>query len=411
MSLEFNKILDQIAKMSSMIEALDFDARERLQLALRRYDNLPDINAIQERIELVRQSDISGYRGAVPLDGDVAEPMNAIFATPQLPPSATILAADGSQVYPNEQHPVHYYLINIGLYIYHHGADLLPEQSTIPQLAYHKSDVHDRGRVVSNRTVDARRTLNEMQALSDLAWERRGAARPLVALYDNRLLYWVSSDVTGADEIVRQYQDALKKLHDSQATLAGYLDRPVSRLVMRLLYLMSLRDAAEIKEKQLELQTAGDLSGLTDRQLFDTVLRPGERSALMVQNSPRNLSFKEFGDDYEIAFFYLKVSSGYRTSIARVDVPMWVARDARAIDELHALLVSQASMQGRNPYPYALTRADEIAVVSSTDKRKLDEMINIELRKKHIEPYRGSAKDFGKVLARSSKRRMERRRN
>jgi hypothetical protein len=64
-------------------------------------------------------------------------------------------------------------------------------------------------------------------------------------------------------------------------------------------------------------------------------------------------------------------------------------------------------MQGRNPYPYALTRADELAYVSGRDKSKLDELIKIEARKKGIDPSIFSAKDWGKELARSPKRRFE----
>jgi hypothetical protein len=64
-------------------------------------------------------------------------------------------------------------------------------------------------------------------------------------------------------------------------------------------------------------------------------------------------------------------------------------------------------MQGRNPYPYALTRADELAYVSGKDKAKLDEMISIELRKKGIDPHIFSAKMWGKELARAPQRKHE----
>ena len=84
----------------------------------------------------------------------------------------------------------------------------------------------------------------------------------------------------------------------------------------------------------------------------------------MVQNSPRNLEFKQRGVNFEIAFFYLNVGSEYQPHVVRVDVPVWVARDHRAVNELHGLLLAQCRMQGRNPYPYVLTRAHELAVVS-----------------------------------------------
>ena len=69
MTLEFNKVVNQVQKMGNMLDALDFDARQRLNLALDRFDHeATDLQAVRERIELARRSDISGYRGAAPLD-------------------------------------------------------------------------------------------------------------------------------------------------------------------------------------------------------------------------------------------------------------------------------------------------------------------------------------------------------
>lgn len=408
MSLEFAKVLPQLQKMGSMIDALDFDLTDLLALATARFEAASDLDALRERIRIVRQSDISGYRGAAPMDAPFNQPVNLLYQPPPTPEQATILAADGSQIYPNEQSPVHYYLLNTGLFIYHHGVDRAPQQISLPELFYHKSDVHDNAkRVISNRTVDARRTVNEMNQLARHSWamSREKLARPLVALYDNHLLFWANSDVTGSDQIMRDYLGAFTQLQDAGAILAGYLDSPHrSRVVTRMLYLLSLRDEAEIKAKQQDLARGGDLEGLRDIHLFDHILQPGERSAVMVQNSPRNLSYRQRGVSYEIAFFYVKVFNGFQTAIARIDMPMWVARDEAQVNILHGLILEQCTMQGLTPYPYVLTRADELAVVSGKDKRKLDELINLELRKHGIEPATRTAKDRSKQAARSDKR-------
>lgn len=408
MALEFNKVVDQVYRFGAMLDALDFDLGGRLSIAIERFFNPPPLEVIQQRVELVQGPSVSGYRGAIPLEGEAYEEISSVFVTPALPASATLAAADGSQIYPNEQAPLHYYLTNIGLFVYHHGVDRTPEQRTVPRLAFHKDHVHDpSGRVVSNRTVDARRTVYEMQELGKIAWEMRGEARPLIALYDNHLLFGVDATVLRHKTIMRSYRSALVNMHDSGALLAGYVDNPTrSRVVVRMLHLLSL-DRDELMHS--DLSTGGDLEGLRDIHLFNAVLQPGQRSAIMVQNSPRNLEYKAGeggGPSYEIAFFYLKVSSGYRDVIARVDIPMWVARDKQSVDELHALLVDQCRMQGRNPYPYALTRADELAYVSSKDKHKLDEMMHFEARRKGIDPTPFSAKSWGKELARSAKRRF-----
>ncbi len=404
MALEFNKLIEQLQKMGRMIHQIDFDVSDRLQIALDRFDAASDLDFIHERIEMVRRPDVSGYRGAAPLDPPFHERICDIFPAPATPPSATIIAADGSQIYPNDLWRMPYYLTNVGLFVYHHGDERTPEQINLPKLVYHPEHVRDKSnRVLSSRTIDALRTVREMDELGNVAWNLRDEARPLVTLYDNHLLFWVNSDVTGHVELMKKYLGGLVHLHDAGALLAGYIDNPTrSRMVIRLLHLLSLKED-DIKGDDLG---SGDLEGLKDLDIFNAVLAPGERSALMVQNSPRNLLYKKRGVNYEIAYFFVKVSSGYQDAIARVDIPMWVARDKQKVDELHALIVSQSAMQGRNPYPYVLTRADELAVVSGKDKAKLEEMIWLEwrLNQPEINPLVVSAKNFGKKIARSEKR-------
>lgn len=410
MGLEFNKVVNQVMKMGAMIDKLDFDLTDRLEVARERFFAASDLDFIRERIALVRQPDISGYRGAAPLDDPYGQPPNLIYPPPATPPHATIIAADGSQIYPDELSPVHYYLLNTGLFIYHHGVDTVPEQRTHPALAFHKDHLHDKyKRLISNRTIDARRTVAEIQRLAEAAWEfKNGSQGPVLALYDNHLMFWADTDVTGGDQAMKDYHAALVQLHDAGAILAGYVDNPHrSRVVLRLLYLLSLIDENDVRLHQRELAEGGDLEGLRDKHLFNSVLRPGERTALMVQNSPRNLVYKQRGISYEIAFFYVKVGNESASNIARVDIPVWVARMPGAVDHLHALILAQCSMQGRNPYPYALTRADELARVSGKDKNKLDEMINLELRRRGIDPRALAAKARGKLLAHSRQRNYE----
>ncbi|GAB4310184.1 MAG: DNA double-strand break repair nuclease NurA [Phototrophicales bacterium] len=411
MALEFNKLTEQVYKMGAMIEKLDFDMRESLQIAKQRFAAAGDPAEVHKRIQIVRQKNISGYRGAALMDGS-NEPINMIYPAPTPPERATIIAGDGSQIYPNEQAPVHFYLINIGVFVYHHGIDHLPQQITIPTLYFHKDHVHDpHQRIISNRTVDARRTVKEMQTLAQLAWEYKDIypEAPIIALYDNNLMFWADTEVYGGSRLMQDYHAAMQQLYDVQAngvqtTLAGYVDNPRGSVVLRLLHLLTLADETAIHANQNIIEQGGDLEGLKDKHLFQAVLAPGDRSAVMVQNSPRNFAYRQHNSSHEIAFFYIKVGSGSSTNIARVDIPVWVARNHQAVEALHGVLLAQSTMQGRNPYPYSLSRADELAYVSSKDKAKLDEMINLELRRKGIEPLiAGRPKARGKELARSDR--------
>ncbi len=408
MPLEFHQIVDQVYRMGGMLTHIPNEHHKLMQLALERFNAAGDLARVRERIAWVRAPNVSGYRGAAPLELDTAEPINAVFDPPQEPPQAVIMACDGGQIYPNENTIWHYYLINVGLFVYFHGSGHTPIPMTFPQLVFHPNEVHDKyGRVVSNRIVDDRRTLAELRILSDHVRVYTYPDVPLLALYDNRLMYLPNSDDDSA-LLMRAFFDTMAALRDQGALLAGYVDNPFrSKRFLQLLYLLSLETQAAVHDQQVYLARCGDLEGLRDRDFFNHVLKPGQRSAVMVQNSPQNRDFKDRGRDFEIAFFYLKVVSALdETRVVRVDLPMWVARERAAVDAVHALLLSQCRLQGRVPYPYAIARADELAYVSYQDSRKLDEMIQAEARRARQELVLAAltAKATSKELARSPKR-------
>src|SRR5690606_28941266 len=117
-----------------------------------------------------------------------------------------------------------------------------------------------------------------------------------------------------------EYIGAMVHLHDAGAILAGYLDNPFkSKRFIQLLYLMTFQSHDDLRINQAALARAGDMEGLRDVQFFARVLKRGERSAIMVQSSPQNKEFKDRGENYEIAFFYLKVYNNYTERVVRLD--------------------------------------------------------------------------------------------
>jgi hypothetical protein len=409
MTLEFNQIVDQVYKMGAMLEKLDFDLTFLYDKAYEVCQQSGDNADVWRRIQWVRQSTISGYRGATPLDIDGAEPVNAVFDEPDTLPPVQMIACDGSQIYPNEQAPVHFYLINIGLYIYHHGIEATPEQYTFPDLRFHRAHVHDRyGRIVSNRTVDDRRTQEEMSRLARTAWERRTPDMATIALYDNRLMYLPSNDADDTTQSMDNFFRSLEMIRNSGSILGGYIDNPHrSKRFIQLLFLMTIQSEEELHEKQNQLARCGEFEGLRDRDFFNWYLQAGQRSAVMIQNSPQNKEYRDRDRDLEIAFFYLKVYSTQEERVVRVDIPVWVAKNKWMVDYLHAHLIHQCKLQGRNPYPYALTRADELAYVGARDSKKLEELIAVQVRRvvKQLVRWTISAKMQGKLLARGDYRR------
>lgn len=402
LSLEFNKVLEQVQTMGRYLKHKGDSASNRLQRAVEFFLQCTELELVHERIELVRKSSVSGYRGAAPAPRPYDEVVCGVGAAPEAPHEATLIAADGSQVFPDVHAPALYYLINIGVYVYFHGQPRIPSQFTHPDLVYSDSQLLDRdGRLVTNQTVNARRSLAEMQWLARTAWEQRGESRPILTLHDGGLLkFFGGAEIEGAQVIEADYMDALQKLRDTGALLAGYLDVPRSTYIISLLHLLSLHPD---QINDAVLKTNGEFEGLSDAMLLNQILAPGERSAVMTQNSPQNKEYRDRkGADFEIAFFYINVAAAGRSVIVRVDIPLWVARDQAAVGALHALILAQCAIQGRRQYPYALTRADELAYVSSIEKQQLEELIRINMLSHDLEPE-SSSKLQSKSLARGDR--------
>lgn len=376
---------------------------ERGQKARDAFFACNDLDEIRQMIEIVRAKD-AGYRGAAPLN----EAINMIFPAPPEPEEATVIAVDGSQIYPDMHASALYYLTNIGYFVFFHGGAELPLEGSEPYLFYNDSDLREKnghGSLIKNTVVNARRTVQEIQTATQVSLDFWQESNPLITLIDGPLLWFIDRGTPQAGFLEDEYQNALsnfyqihlekQKAYQSNASLVGYVERGDSRFVIRLLHLLSLEEEMITRA---ELETAGPYEGLNDDWLFRGILAPGERSAVMVQQSPRNKEYRnQYGEPYEIAFFYLNVGTLHKAHIIRLEIPMWVAQSSRAIEEVHSLVLSQCNLTGR--YPYALTRADELAVVKNTERRQLGNMIELELLKNQQE-FEKSPKAIGKDLAR-----------
>jgi hypothetical protein len=142
---------------------------------------------------------------------------------------------------------------------------------------------------------------------------------------------------------------------------------------------------------------------LTDIDLYELFLQPGDRSAVFAEISQHNSAFRRRDPENEVCFFYLRTGEG-KGQLARVDIPMWVARDETTVSAVHALIYDQCQILGN--YPYVITRADEIAVVGKRDQEELENRIALRLAEQGIDTTMTS-KQQSKDYARASKTRHE----
>lgn len=378
MTLEFFKLTEQISRMSEYLAAKEDEDYSKLDFALQIMEAYSDeayLDDINDRVQLAVDRD-AGYRGARLIDEAL---MNG-YPLPEIPESATLIATDGSQILPNTHGSALYYVLNTGSFIVHLGTGEAPTIHSEPYLYYEPGYLmnEDRG-IVTPTIVSARRNVAEMQALAGHGFQQRDMARPIVALLDGPLLFVMGSDVPDRSQLRSIYFGAMERLREIHAGLCGYTDRPRSRFMVALLHLLNLPEADITRRK---LANDGPMEGLTDAQVYMHLLEPGDRSAIMIQMSPANKEFRQSGgDSHEICFFYMNSAAlGERPKIARVEVPMWVAEDKQLVAEVHALVYQQCQ-QVATRYPYALTRADELALVRREEAQQFDTMVKVAMTK------------------------------
>jgi hypothetical protein len=303
------------------------------------------------------------------------ERLDTALPAPPVPDYVTLVAADGSQIFPDRHGSVFYYAINVGSIVFRQGSGRAPDVATEPRLFYTDEELYPDGKPVSGDLVSAQRDVAEMRVLSDLVLAEPSEGPRRLALADGPLLIWVQRADLPKNmqvKILESYLACLDRLRADQVAVAGFVSRPHSAEVVSLLYLAQL----EAQERQA-VSGMGETAfrGLTDRELFGC-LGPGERSALFRRGTATNEDFQQRG--HSVLFFYLNTAPGgsedtARTSFARVEIPEWVAQQPRQLELVHAAVHDQC--RHSDGYPYVLTRADEEAVIHGEEREVLETMI------------------------------------
>jgi len=212
-------------------------------------------------------------------------------------------------------------------------------------------------------------------------------------LTDGPLELWGGKGAAAADRtftnILESYQETLRRLAKEGVAVAGYVDKPRADLVVQML------EVAYMPHEQLKgLRNQRPLRGVTDADLFLSLLAPGERSAIFAIQSK---SAGEYRGELALHFFYLNVGVN-RPWLARVEIPAWVAWDESMLNLLQAVLLHQCRLMGGRAYPYILHRAHEVAVVSQDEKEQIDDMLLRELMTQGVAWGEESPKQAAKNL-------------
>jgi hypothetical protein len=384
MALNFQQVFDKIREIGlganarrENLERLRGKAGELLKFWADKADEL------NVKLDRARQSDPS-LRCAIPLAGR----LDAARDPQPAPVKLTLIAADGSQIAPDRHASVLFSLVNVGAIVMQTGSGEAPEIFTDSHLLFDDEIFTETG-MLTTEAIELQRDIAERRKLLELAKQVNG---PVVALTDGPVELWGAKN-GGEDEYRKNlelHKSILSQLESLGVTVAGYVDKPGADLVVRLLEIATFSTDEEYKN----IRKQHSLRGVSDRWLFG-FLPAGSRSAVFgLQSSSR----VHYTGNLALHFFYLNVGESKHPSLVRVELPKWVADDEEKLNLLHAALLDQCRIMGARPYPYILHRAHEIAVVKFEEKRQVEQMLELELRKAGSEIEDGSAKQSAKDL-------------
>jgi hypothetical protein len=329
----------------------------------------------------------------------LVETLGQHIPSPPAPGDFTVLATDGSNISIDRHQAARCYLINIGAVSLRYGANPDASLQNFPCLCSTDEELviksGSREQTVEGNLLGIKRSVDECQQLTTMASALPPGSRAL-ALLDGSLILWgleaypeFITDELLAKGLLRCL-DRMKALNGQrQLALASYISLSRSNDVANALRLAlcprevldSDRDCPDCPTKECNA-----ISGVQDKDIFFSLLAPGERSALFI--SPSKIVGKYYRE-HSIYFFYLRLED----EIARVEIPEWVALDETLLNLAHSLIFDQC--QRGQGYPVALSEAHEQAVVTGADRENFWRLVESSLIDEKL-PTLNSAKSQSK---------------
>ena len=211
------------------------------------------------------------------------------------------------------------------------------------------------------------------------ALERKNYPRTeIFSIIDGPLLWPYQERGQHISPEFESYLSSLTEFRRHAVTPAGYVDRPGGKWFLDLLWINQFPDEEPVTNFECPLHT------LTDAHLMEIILAPGDRTTWYKRSSETQKKHTRAG--HEIWFCYMNLGEEKSPSIARIELPVWVAQEEGGIRTLHNALRHQA--QVLNGYPYVLARAHEQALVTTQDKAALDMLLQRHAHgKRHYAQY------------------------
>lgn len=391
------KLVPITVQVHNMTEAATLLERDDLLAEARKRLCQEDPVALREHLEERAKASESRipWLAALPtstMEGTLADS----FSAPPAPADFSVVAADGSAIPPDRHSPLRYYVINTGHAVLTYGSHPDAALDSAGRLYFQDEDLHidPQGRriPVDGARLGLKMQVEEMRALLKAA---KQAIPPAVALRDGSLIMWPlhGEEKTVQAHFLHQFLECLDGFLRSSLPVASYISYSNGQDVVNALRVRLCRTETHDCQRcplDADRELCTYLGTVRDRHLFfaDELLANGERSQVFESSS----AILDKYQAHRIRFFYINVGG----EIARVEAPAWVTEDAETLNLLHAVVMDQCRRSSNYPpYPPALMEAHEQAVITTAERRLVQEIVERAMAERGL-TYVRSAKDRSK---------------
>lgn len=269
--------------------------------------------------------------------------------------SYTIVASDGSQIYPDRHMGSNFYLINTGIAIIRYNENASADFSSEP---YFFTNLDGFEGNIADYVDSKRHELEIADGLKKIINE----SAPLIYLADGSLIAWhlFGKGENLQDRFTPTYLQQLEKFYTQQIPFVGYISLPNSTELVNLV-------RAKVCNFKISKDENWDLNSVTDADLMTAILQPGQFTNWFYSNVA---AAKNYPEHLRPHFAYYHTGN----EIARIEVPAWIVNDQDLLYFCMQVIVDQAC-KGYG-YPVVLAEAHQQAVVKTPDRNFFYQVIN-----------------------------------
>lgn len=265
----------------------------------------------------------------------------------------TVVASDGSQIYPDRHMGSNYYVINTGIVTLRYDTKSSASFNSEP---YFFTDLAE-GNVADY--VDSKRHELEIADGLKVCLHETGN---VFYLADGSLIAWhlFGKSENFIDQFMPNYLQQLQTFYQHKTPIIGYTSLPNSKEVVNLL-------RAKLCNFEASKFEINYLQDLVDSDLLAILLQPLQFTTWFKSNVA---AVKSYPEHLKIYFAYCHTCS----EIARIELPAWVVQDQGLLDLCMQVVVDQ--IQKGYGYPVALSEAHQQAVIKTQDRNFFYQVIN-----------------------------------